>query len=156
VCSAATAVANTIQIPGVGENEIVQIIKEYLSGLVESSPLKDVFAAWAEKLTGATPPPSADTIVVPDPERLERAAFTALTQEKARTHLADPATPDQAQTHAQTESPADAAVDLVNETRYLNERTGPCDGCPQPLRSGDEHHRGPGEHPVRPVNRCDQ
>ena len=41
-------------------------------------------------------------------------------------------------------------MDLVNETRYLDEHTGPCDGCPQPLRPGDEHNRGPGDHPEEP------
>jgi hypothetical protein len=43
---AATAVANMIQLPGLGENEIIQVIREYLIGLVEGSPLKRVFAIW--------------------------------------------------------------------------------------------------------------
>jgi hypothetical protein len=164
---AATAVANVISIPNLGENEIIQIIREYLSGLVENSPLKEVFAAWAERVTSGTTPPRADTMVVPDPEQLEQAALTALSQERARAQLTDPSTPDEAQTRTQTESPADAAVDLVNEARYLHEHTGPCDGCPQPLRPGDgyhrgpgdeyhrgpgdEYHRGPGDYPGRPV-----
>jgi len=147
---AATAVANMIQIPGLGENEIIQVIREYLSGLVENSPLKKVFAAWAEHLTGATTPPSADTMVVPDPEQLEQVALDALTQEKARGQLVDLSTPDPAQTRAQTEPPTDAAVDLINETRYLDEDTGPCDGCSQPHRPGDNHHQGPGDDPVEP------
>jgi hypothetical protein len=147
---ATITVANTIQIPGLGENEIVQIMREYLSGLVENSPLKETFAAWAEHLGGDTTPPRADTIVLPDPEQLKQSAFTALSQEKHRVQLADPSNTDQAQTLTQTESPMDAAVDLVNETRYLDEHTGPCDGCPQPLRPGDEHDRGPGDHPEEP------
>lgn len=142
---AATAVANMIQIPYLGENEIVQIIREYLSGLVETSPLKDVFASWAQRLISDTTPPRADTMVVPDPERLEQAAVAALAQEKARVQLAEPITPDQAQARAQS------AVDLVNEVRYLDEHTGPCDGCPNPLSPGEDHyHNRPGE-PVEPA-----
>jgi hypothetical protein len=147
---AATAVANIIQIPNLGENEIIQIIREYLSGLVENSPLTEVFAAWAERLTGNTTPPRADKMVVPDPEQLEQAALTVLTQEQTRVQIADPSTPDPVKARTQTEASADAAVDLVNEARYLDEHTGPCDGCPQPLRPGDEHHHRPGDHPGTP------
>lgn len=148
---AATAVANMLQIPSLGENEIIQVIREYLSGLAENSPLKDVFAAWAERLIGDTTLPRADTMVVPDPEQLESAALAALAQEQARVQL-DPSTPDLVQIRTQTESPTDAAVDLANEARYLDEDTGPCDGCAQPLPHGDEpYHQGPGDHPVEPV-----
>lgn len=148
---ATTVVATMIQIPNLGENEIVQVIREYLSGLVENSPLEKVFAAWAERLTGDTTPLRADEMVVPDPEQLEQAALTALTHERARVQLADPATADPVQTRTQTESPADAAVDLVNEARYFDEHTGPCDGCPQPLRPDEEHHHSPGDRPVEPI-----
>lgn len=140
-----------LQIPSLGENEIIQVIREYLSGLAENSPLKDVFAAWAERLIGDTTLPRADTMVVPDPEQLESAALAALAQEQARVQL-DPSTPDLVQIRTQTESPTDAAVDLANEARYLDEDTGPCDGCAQPLPHGDEpYHQGPGDHPVEPV-----
>jgi hypothetical protein len=103
---AATAVANMIQLPNLGENEIIQVIKEYLSGLVEGSRLKNVFAAWAEHLTADTPPPRADAMVVPNPERLKLAALVTLIQEKGRVRLADPFGPDQAQIRTHTESPA--------------------------------------------------
>jgi len=141
---AATAVASTLQIPRVGDNEIVQVTREYLSGLVESSPLKNVFAAWARHLTGTATPPGADEMVVPDPGRLKLAA---LAQERARMRLADPSAPDPAQARALGESPADAAVDLINETRYVSENSGPCVGCQPPLPPGDEHHGGPGPEP---------
>jgi hypothetical protein len=72
---ATVAVANMLQIPNLGENEIIQIIREYLSGVIESSPLKKVFATWAEHLTNTTPP-RADTMVIPDPKQLEQAALT--------------------------------------------------------------------------------
>lgn len=160
---ATTAVASMVQIPNLGENELSQIIREYLSGLVENSPLKETFAAWAERHTGNTTPPPADKMVVPDPEQLEQAALAALTQEQTKVQPADPSTPDQVQTRTQTESPAAAAVDLVNEARYREEHTDPCDGCAQPLRPGDGHYQGPGDlpgegdhptegdHPVEPV-----
>jgi hypothetical protein len=150
---AATAVANMIQIPNLGESEIVQIIREYLSGLVETSPLKDVFAAWAKDLTRDTtqPPSPVEVVVVPDPEQLEQAALATLAEERARVLRPDPLTPDRVQERTQMESPADAAVDLVNEVRYLDEDTGPCDGCPRPLRPSDERYQGPGEKPVLPV-----
>jgi hypothetical protein len=141
---AATAVANLIQVPDLGENEIVQIVREYLSGLVENSPLKTVFAAWAERLPGDPAPPRAEEMVVPNPAQLKQAALAELTQ------LVDPSTLDQVQTRTQAESSADAAVDLVNEVRYLDENTGPCDGCQQLLRPGHEHYRSPGDHPGRP------
>lgn len=151
---ATTAVANMLQIPNLGESEIIQILREYLSGLVESSPLKDVFAAWAERLTGATTPPPADMTVVPDAERLQQAAAAALTQEKARVQLTDPTAPDQAEINTRIESPINAAVDLVNEARYLDQHTGPCDGCQQPSSPGDDEHRkGPGvDRPGEPVD----
>ena len=38
--------------PDVGGNEVLQIVCEYLGGLVEESPLKDVFAAWTGRLAG--------------------------------------------------------------------------------------------------------
>lgn len=55
------------------ENEVLQILKEYLSGLFEASPLAEVFTALAEKLPGPRAP-SAQDVVVPDPRGLEQAA----------------------------------------------------------------------------------
>jgi hypothetical protein len=147
---AAAAVAATINIPNLGENEIVQVIKEYLSGLVESSPLKEVFATWAKRLTGRTTPPQADQMVVPDPLRLEVAASVVLTQELRTIVLADPLTYDQTLKRTLSESPVSAAVDLTNQARYLDEGSGPCDGCPRPLRPGEEPYGGRGEHDVEP------
>lgn len=147
---AAAAVAGAINIPNLGENEIVQIIKEYLSGLVESSPLKEVFSAWAKRLTGRTSPPRADQMVVPDPARLEIAASAALLQELHTIVLADPFGYDQILSRTLSESPASAAVNLTNQARYLEEGSGPCDGCPQPLRPGEEPYGGRGEHDFEP------
>lgn len=55
------------------ENEVFQIVQEYLSGLFEDGPLADAFTALAEKLPGAWVP-SAQDAVIPDPGALEQAA----------------------------------------------------------------------------------
>ncbi len=72
---AAGAVANALQLPGLGDAEILQVIKEYLSGLIENSPLKDVFAGWAGRIPGRSgdAPPSAAKLMVPDPGLLKTA-----------------------------------------------------------------------------------
>jgi hypothetical protein len=57
-----------------GDTEVTEIVREYLSGLVESSPLKDVFAGWAQRIAGSSRPPRAAALVVPDAQQLEDAA----------------------------------------------------------------------------------
>ena len=65
---AASAVAKVLgPIPGLGAGEVTGILKEYLSALIEFSPLKDTFAAWTEKLGKQAEPPAAADLVVPDP-----------------------------------------------------------------------------------------
>jgi hypothetical protein len=147
---AAKAIAASIQVPGLGDNEVVGILTEYLSGLVESGPLKETFAAWGRRLAGRTAPPPADRLVVPDPVRLADAALISLVSERLRVPVADPLAGDPASRRALRESPVAAAVDLANETRFLAEDTGPCAGCPRPLRPGEEPGTGPEEHPEEP------
>jgi len=76
---AASALSNVVQIPGLSDAEVYQILTEYLSGLIENSPLRDRFAAWAERL-GEQAPPSAADLAVPDPTKLEVAATSELNQ----------------------------------------------------------------------------
>jgi hypothetical protein len=140
---AAATVAGLLSVPDLGSNEVVQIVREYLSGLIEESPLKDVFAAWTERLARALRPPDAGALVVPQPVELETEAL--LTQLKAveKDHFATrlPSTGH--------EGGVDAAVDLANQARYLSEGdTGPCAGC-APDESRDEPgHEPVEEHPV--------
>ena len=47
---AAKAVALGIEIPDVGNNELTQIVREYLGGLIENSPLKDVIYAGERRV----------------------------------------------------------------------------------------------------------
>jgi hypothetical protein len=153
---AAIAVANTIQVAGLGGSDLVQLVKEYLQGLIEGSPLKDLLARWGARLPGADPPPPAEQVVEPDQNRLYLAAFEIRIQTTLTVRLADPLTPDPVLDRVRGESALDAVVDLTNETRYLEEQTGPCDGCPHTVRPGEnprlgpEHGGGPREPPIEP------
>jgi hypothetical protein len=147
---AASALAKALgPIPGLGNGEVVGILKEYLSALIEVSPLKDTFAAWTEKLGGRAEPPPAADLVVPDPARLDAAAVAQAKQEVAGSPVADPA-------RLKTlldETGVTGAVAVANQTRYLQEHaTGPCDGCAQPESgSGGGSDDHPDEPPVDPV-----
>jgi hypothetical protein len=143
---AATAVSKALQLPGLGNTEVVQVIREYLSGLIENSPLKDVFAAWAGRIAGRSAPHPAAGLVVPDPERLKAAAAAETTSEVAKKPVTDPA----AVKRLLGETGVVAAVDLANQVRFLQEGSGPCDGCARPEPPGDRHGQGPEERPFKP------
>ncbi len=140
---AAATVAGLLSVPDIGSNEVVQIVREYLGGLIEESPLKDVFAAWTERLAGAARPPDAETLVVPQPLKLATEALLTQLKEAEKDHFAVtlPST--------EHESAVDEAVDLANQARYLSEGgAGPCAGC-TPVESRDEPvHEPVEEHPV--------
>jgi hypothetical protein len=134
---AAKLVASTISIPSVTDNEVFQVVREYLSGLVEESRIMDVFSAWIEHLPGAKRPAPADVLITPDPARLEAVANATLTQEMVAQGLGDPATdpdaPSAAWQLAQYEQPLDAAVDVTNQTLYLEDPSSDtCDQCAAP------------------------
>jgi hypothetical protein len=141
---AAATVANLLSIPDIGSNEVVQVVREYLSGLVEESPLKDVFAAWTERLAGAVRPPDAETLVVPEPEKLATEALLAQFKAEENDHFAT-TLPGTAH-----EGALEAAVDLANQARYLSEGgSGPCAGC-APFEPRDEPVHEPiiEDHPI--------
>ena len=108
-------VSSLLSIPDIGSNEVVQIVREYLGGLIEESPLKDVFAAWTGRLAGTSRPPDAEFLVVPDPEKLATEAMFTQFEAEENDHFATtlPST--------KFESPVDAAIDLTNQARYLSE-----------------------------------
>jgi hypothetical protein len=143
--AAAIAVASVVQLPDLGSNEILQIVKEYLSSLVESSPLKEIFTAWANRAVRDDDVPPADRLVVPDPRRLHLVAQIKFAETRMRVRVAEPLGPDQAYLRTNGEPDVVAAVDLTNEARFLVEHRGPCDGCPRPLRPGEDPFRRPGE-----------
>jgi hypothetical protein len=148
---ATTAVAKLLPpLPGLGAGEVAGILREYLSALIEFSPLKDTFAAWAERLGSRTPPPDVADLVVPDPGKLRDAAAAQANQEVAKTRVSDRT----AVKALLAETGMAGAVDLVNQTRFLQEDgAGPCDGCARP-ESGNDNGGG-GSHdeppPVEPV-----
>jgi hypothetical protein len=108
------------------------ILREYLSGLVEESPLKDQFAAWVDRLRGAKAPPDADTMVDPDPEQLKQTALAEMTREF--TADGDPA----ALTAAENEQPLEAAISLIEEEQPLQSDTGDCIACVSPGNPGQQ------------------
>jgi hypothetical protein len=142
---AAKLLASFMSIPNISENEVFQIVREYLSGLVEDSPLKDIFGAWLKHLPGAKPPPAADAMVIPDAPRLEKAEAVILTADLAADDIttAGQAAGDPALARARGESPVTAAVDLANQARYLQDGTGSCAGCYGPDDAGN-HSGHPG------------
>ena len=129
---------------------MVQIVREYLGGLIEESPLKDVFAGWTERLAGRVRPPDVPALVVPQPLKLATEALLTQLNEAEKDHFAAtlPST--------EHESAVDAAVDMANQTRFLSEGgTGPCAGC-APVESHDEPVREPVEdHPSPDGSRRD-
>jgi hypothetical protein len=140
---AAATVASLLSIPDIGSNEVVQIVREYLGGLIEESPLKDTFAAWTARLAGAHRPPDAETLVVPQPLRLETEALMMQFKAEEKDHFAT-TLPD-----TEHESPVDAAVDLANQTRYLSEGgAGPCAGCTHVEFHDEPVHEPFEDHPI--------
>jgi hypothetical protein len=123
---AAKAIAVAVHSPQFGNAEAVQIVKAYLSGLVES-PLKDVFAGWLGRVPGAQAPPPAVDIVVPDGPRLKKAATAALNAQLVGIVITDPAKVDKLQIEPDDVA---SAVDLINATRHLQGQGGPCHECP--------------------------
>jgi len=145
---ATKVVASLISIPRLSASDVAQVVRDYLAGLIEDSPLKNTFAAWIERLPGAKPPPAAEAEVIPSPEQLERAATAELSAEFSAAGGDDPVTDpldsDPALSKAQAEDPLDAAVDIINQARYAQDQSGPCAGCTVP-GNGDDNQ--PGEEP---------
>ena len=93
-------------------------------------------------------------MVVPDPARLDQAASVTLSEEFTAQGLADPfADPlvtDPALTSALRESPVEPAVDVANQTRYLQEDSGPCAGCVRPANPDYNPVEPAEDHPIEP------
>jgi len=140
---AAATVSSLLSIPDIGSNEVVQIVREYLGGLVEESPLKDVFATWTERLAGAVRPPDAETLVVPEPAKLATEALLTQLKAEEQNNFATtlPST--------EHESAVDAAVDMTNQARYLSEGgSGPCAGCARFEPHDEPFHEPIEDHPI--------
>lgn len=132
---ASLAITRALDTLDVGENQAVQLVKEYLGGLVEDGPVKTVFHRWGEGI--GQPPPEGGRLVRIDVRRLTAVAYerTAAAVERAdaglltfygRFGIGVPA----------EDSSLAPAVDLANQHRYLRQGTGPCTGCAAPTTGG--------------------
>ncbi|MFD7126033.1 MULTISPECIES: hypothetical protein [Streptomyces] len=132
---ASLAVTRTLDTLGLGDNQAVQLVKEYLGGLVEDGPVKTVFHRWGEGI--GQPPPEGGRLVRIDVRRLTAVAYerTAAAVERSdaglltfygRFGIGVPA----------EDSSLAPAVDLANQHRYLRQGTGPCTGCAAPMTGG--------------------
>lgn len=149
---ASLAATRTFDIPDLGDNGVVQILKEYLGGLVEDGPVKRIFYRWGERTDRSTPPPPPDDErpappPPPDGERLVRIDLRRLTsaaydRARAAVERAD----GQLLVFYQrfgvgfpTEEPSmTRVVDLANQHRYLRDSTGDCSGCVRPGDGGGD------------------
>jgi hypothetical protein len=148
---AAKAVAATISIPQVSSNEVVQVITEYLSGLIEDSPLKGVFAAWLEHLPrpagqqphgeqpGGQAPPDGATMVVPDPAALALAAQDQMFRQARADGVLPPLADPFANGPVSAAASLQSAVDLASQSRDI-QRGGTCTGCARLPDTRDEPH----------------
>ncbi|MFF1267470.1 hypothetical protein ACFVZE_16710 [Streptomyces anulatus] len=132
---ASLAVTRTLDTLDLGDNQAVQLVKEYLGGLVEDGPVKTVFHRWGEGI--GQPPPEGGRLVRIDVRRLTAVAYerTAAAVERSdaglltfygRFGIGIPA----------EDSSLAPAVDLANQHRYLRQGTGPCTGCAAPMTGG--------------------
>ncbi|MFI7288476.1 hypothetical protein ACIBRY_17755 [Streptomyces anulatus] len=132
---ASLAITRTLDTLDLGENQAVQLVKEYLGGLVEDGPVKTVFLRWGEGI--GRPPPEGGRLVRIDVRRLTAVAYerTAAAVQRAdaglltfygRFGIGIPA-------EGTSLTPA---VDLANQHRYLRQGTGPCTGCAVPTTGG--------------------
>jgi hypothetical protein len=148
---AAKAVAGTISIPQVSSNEVVQVITEYLSGLIEDSPLKGVFAAWLEHLPhpggrqphgeqpGGQEPPDGVAMVVPDPAALALAAQDQMFRQARADGVIPPLLDPFANGPVTDAASVQSAVDLASQSRDI-QRGGSCTGCVRLPDTRDEPH----------------
>ncbi|QUI29728.1 hypothetical protein H9W91_01760 [Streptomyces alfalfae] len=132
---ASLAITRTFDALPLGDNQAVQLVKEYLGGLVEDGPMKKIFHRWGEGIGG--PPPDGGRLVRIDVRRLTTVAYdrTRAAVERAdagllafyaRFGIGIPA-------GATSLTPA---IDLANQRRYLRQGTGPCNGCVSSPNSG--------------------
>ncbi|MFJ1784872.1 hypothetical protein ACIOML_11230 [Streptomyces anulatus] len=132
---ASLAVTRALDTLDLGDNQAVQLVKEYLGGLVEDGPVKTVFHRWGEGI--GQPPPEGGRLVRIDVRRLTAVAYerTAAAVERSdaglltfygRFGIGVPA----------EDSSLTPAVDLANQHRYLRQGTGPCTGCAAPMTGG--------------------
>ncbi|MFF5874693.1 hypothetical protein ACIQ9M_07565 [Streptomyces californicus] len=133
--SASLAVTRALDTLDLGDNEAVQLVKEYLGGLVEDGPVKTAFHRWGEGI--GRRPPEGGRLVRIDVSRLTAVAYerTAAAVDRADAGLLTFYGRFGVGVPAEDASVA-RAVDLANQHRYVQQGTGPCTGCAAPPADG--------------------
>ncbi|MEE1742786.1 hypothetical protein PUR49_40615 [Streptomyces sp. BE147] len=140
---ASLAVTRSFDALDLGDNQAVQLLKEYLGGLVEDGPVKKVFHQYGEGI--GRPPPDGGRLVRIDVRRLTAVAYdrTRAAVERAdagllvfygRFGIGIPA----------EDTSLTPVVDLANQHRYLRQGTGPCTGCVSSTTGGPSTGGGGG------------
>ncbi|WP_420167352.1 hypothetical protein [Streptomyces violaceoruber] len=134
--SASLAVTRALDTLDLGDNEAVQLVKEYLGGLVEDGPVKTAFHRWGEGV--GRRPPEGGRLVRIDVNRLTAVAYerTAAAVDRADAGLLTFYGRFGVGVPAEDASVA-RAVDLANQHRYVQQGTGPCTGCAAPPADGN-------------------
>jgi hypothetical protein len=153
--SAVMAVANAIPIPGISRNEVAQVAAQYISGLVEDGKVTETFETWLKRVPHGRKPPSADTLLIPDPDNLGNVTRNDLDKEATAQGievmpavlpgiLLDPS----ASIDEVDQAIIDNAIDSASQAQEIQE-TGTCSGCFDSDRngnsdddSGDDHFGG--------------
>ncbi|MEU7484812.1 hypothetical protein [Streptomyces sp. NPDC042319] len=130
---ASLAITRTFDLVDLGDNETVQIVKEYLGGLVEDGPVKKIFLRWGERV--GQDPPDGDRLIRIDVRDLASVAYDRTQQAVERADANLLSFYARYGFGASTEDPSMAQVaDLANEHRYVQQGGGSCPGC---ATSGD-------------------
>ncbi|WP_030789787.1 hypothetical protein [Streptomyces sp. NRRL S-920] len=140
---ASLAITRTFDALDLGDNQAVQLVKEYLGGLVEDGPVKKVFHRWGEGV--GRPPPEGGRLVRVDVRRLTAVAYERTHAAVARVDAGLLAFYGRfgVGVPAEVTSPR-LAVDLANQRRYLRQGTGPCTGCVTSTTGGSSTGGGGG------------
>ncbi|MFJ6888257.1 hypothetical protein ACIQRC_25895 [Streptomyces californicus] len=134
--SASLAITRALDTLDLGDNEAVQLVKEYLGGLVEDGPVRTAFHRWGEGV--GRRPPEGGRLVRIDVSRLTAVAYerTAAAVDRADAGLLTFYGRFGVGVPAEDASVA-RAVDLANQHRYVQQGTGPCTGCAAPPADGN-------------------
>lgn len=168
---AAGAVASALFLPGAADHELLQIVQEYLSGVIEGSPLKNLLVQaaerrWFREPAAEEPPDAARLLVI----QIGIMRTLAIIRESDLRRFADLPAADvldlERKEAGWAADPAElAVVEFVNETRVL-EQSPSClfcgysgkPGSAEGERASEAHESGragrgarPVEIPVRPA-----
>lgn len=140
---ASLAITRTFDALDLGDNQAVQLIKEYLGGLVEDGPVKKIFHQWGEGI--GRPPPDGGRLVRIDVRRLTTVAYDRTRAAVERADAGLLAFYARFGIGIPTEDTSlTPAIDLANQHRYLQQGTGPCTGCVNSTTGGTSTGGGGG------------